>query len=99
MKQLVMAGLALSAAFAAVGEAHAYVNYPWCAFGEGRGMDCVFASKEQCARDGRGRGFGGQCIANPNYNPALGSVISPAQASTRVPVKATGHHRHKQSAY
>ncbi len=99
MKQLLTAGLALSAVFAVFGEARAYVNYPWCAFGEGRGMDCVFASKQQCANDGRGRGFGSQCIANPNYNPGLGSVVSPGQAATGIPVKATGHHRHKPPVY
>ena len=75
MKKLIVAGWALSALFAASEEVHAYVNYPWCVFGEGRGMDCVFSSKEQCSKDGRGRGFGSQCIQNPNYNPALGSVV------------------------
>jgi hypothetical protein len=99
MKQLVMAGLALSAVFAVLGEAHAYVNYPWCAFGEGRGMDCVFASKEQCSKDGRGRGFGGQCIGNPNYNPALGSVVAPGQAAVAVRAKTTDHRRHKPPVY
>jgi hypothetical protein len=98
MKQLVTAGLALSAVFAVVGEAHAYVNYPWCVFGEGRGVDCVFASKEQCSKDGRGRGFGSQCIANPNYNPALGSVVSPGAAGTGIPAKTTGR-RHKPPVY
>jgi len=75
MKKSITAALALSAMFVAVQQAHAYVNYPWCAIGESRGVDCVFATKEQCALDGRGRGFGGQCIRNPSYNPALGPVV------------------------
>ena len=75
MKRLITAGLALSSVFAASMEVHAYVNYPWCIFGEGRGMDCVFPSRELCINDGRNRGFGSQCRRNPNYNPALPSVI------------------------
>ena len=75
MKKLIAAGLLLTAAFIASGEVHAYVNYPWCAIGDTRGVDCIFSSREQCAEDGRGRGFGGQCIRNPAYNPALGPVI------------------------
>ena len=74
MKKLMTAGLALSALLTGAGQSHAYVNYPWCAFGEGRGVDCVFANKEQCAQDGRGLGFGSQCYQNPNYNPALGPL-------------------------
>jgi len=80
MKKLILAGLALSAVLAARGEVQAYVNYPWCAMGDTRGVDCVFATKEQCAQDGRGRGFGTQCIRNPEYNPALGSVVERGQA-------------------
>jgi hypothetical protein len=75
MKKLIAAGLALSALFAAPGKVHAYVNYPWCLVGDTRGMDCVFSNREQCAVDGRSRGFGGQCIRNPSYNPALPSVV------------------------
>ncbi len=75
MKTLMTAGLSLSAAFTALGEARAYVNYPWCLVGDTRGMDCVFSSREQCATDGRNRGFGSQCVRNPSYNPALPSVI------------------------
>ena len=82
MKKLIAVVSALSGVFAVVGVAHAYVNYPWCAFGEGRGMDCVFASKEQCSKDGRGRGFGGQCIQNPNYNPALGPIVQAGRAKS-----------------
>ena len=95
MKQFVTTGLALAAVFAVLGDAQAYVNYPWCVFGEGRGMDCVFASKEQCAKDGRGRGFGSQCIQNTNYNPALGSVVAAGQASVAVKAKTTGQGRHR----
>jgi hypothetical protein len=82
MRKLMIAGLTLSAAFAASGQVHAYVNYPWCVAGETRGMECVFSTKEQCAQDGRGRGFGTQCIQNPSYNPALGSVVERGQAQT-----------------
>jgi hypothetical protein len=68
MRNLITAGLALSAVFVALtGKVHAYVNYPWCVQGETRGMECVFSTKEQCAQDGRGRGFGTQCIRNPTY--------------------------------
>lgn len=75
MKNLITAGLALSALFAASQQTHAYVNYPWCIMGDSRGTDCVFSSREQCAVDGRNRGFGGQCIRNPAYNPALPPVV------------------------
>ena len=75
MKKLIIAGLALSALFAATPQSHAYVNYPWCIHGDSRGMDCVFSSREQCANDGRNRGFGGQCVPNPFYNPKLGPVV------------------------
>src|SRR5512136_2014030 len=76
MRKSITSGLTLLAAMTAfAGDVQAYVNYPWCAIGESRGTDCVFASKEQCAADGRGRGFGGQCIQNPSYDPRQGSVI------------------------
>jgi hypothetical protein len=96
MKKSIAAGLALAAVFAALGEVHAYVNYPWCVVGDTRGVDCVFSTKEQCAQDGRGRGFGTQCIRNPSYNPKLPSVVeqgprgAPAQAGPIVP-DVTGH--------
>ena len=70
MRKSVIAGLALSTAVAAfAGKAHAEVNYPWCLLGDTRGFECVFSSREQCAQDGRNRGFGGQCILNPAYKP------------------------------
>jgi Protein of unknown function (DUF3551) len=75
MKKLMIAGLAMSAPFAAAPEGHARVNYPWCIHGDTRGMECVFSTREQCANDGRNRGFGGQCVLNPWYNPNLPSVI------------------------
>jgi Protein of unknown function (DUF3551) len=82
MRKSVIAGLALWAGFAAfAGKAQAYVNYPWCIIGDTRSVDCVFSSREQCAQDGRNRGFGGQCMRNPFYNPARGNVVT--QASTR----------------
>jgi len=93
MKKLITAGLALSAVFAVLPVAHAYVNYPWCVIGEARGTECVFASKEQCAQDGRGRGFGSQCIRNPSYNPALGSVVDQGQLQRPV------QRRHKSPAH
>jgi hypothetical protein len=90
MKKLIGAGVVLTAVFAVAGQAHAYVNYPWCAFGEGRGRDCVFTSKQQCSKDGRGRGFGGQCIQNSDYNPALGPVVSPGPAAKGAQFQTTG---------
>ena len=75
MKKLMTAGLSLSAAFTALEEVRAYVNYPWCIVGDTRGIDCVFMSREQCATDGRNRGFGGQCIKNPSYDPKKGPVV------------------------
>jgi hypothetical protein len=75
MKKLIIAGLALVASLAAAQESHAYLNYPWCVNGASRGFECIFTSKEQCAEDGRGRGFGGQCMQNPWYKPNLPSVI------------------------
>jgi len=80
MRTLIAAGLALSAMLTASGEVRAYVNYPWCIIGDSRGIDCVFSTREQCAQDGRNRGFGGQCMRNPNYNPALGPVVETGQA-------------------
>jgi GNAT superfamily N-acetyltransferase len=76
MKKLITAGLSLSAVLTALGEVKAYVNYPWCIIGNTRGIDCVFSSREQCAEDGRNRGFGGQCIKNPNYDPKKGPVVN-----------------------
>jgi len=92
MNKLITAGLALSVVFAVSGQAHAYLNYPWCAVGESRGTDCAFASKAQCAADGRGRGFGGQCIQNPSYNPALGPVVGLGEV--RSPVHKARHKSH-----
>ena len=77
MRKLITAGLALSAVFAVSGKVHAAVNYPWCIIGETRGVDCVFASREQCAQDGRNRGFGGQCIKNQFYDPTRGPLGEP----------------------
>jgi hypothetical protein len=81
MKAWVTAGLVLTVAFITMGEVKSYVNYPWCIIGDSRGIDCVFASKEQCSQDGRNRGFGGQCMKNPNYNPNLPSVVDQGQRS------------------
>ena len=92
MRKSIIAGLALSAALTAFGgKAQAYVNYPWCLIGDSRGIDCVFTSREQCAVDGRSRGFGGQCIQNPSYDPTKGRVVERASA---VP----SHRAHKSPA-
>jgi Protein of unknown function (DUF3551) len=82
MRKSVLAGLVLWAALAAfAGKAQAYINYPWCIIGDTRGIDCVFTSREQCALDGRNRGFGGQCIQNPSYSPARGRIVERARRS------------------
>jgi Protein of unknown function (DUF3551) len=98
MTKMLTVGLALSAMFAAVGEVHAYVNYPWCAMGDTRGIDCVFATKEQCAQDGRGRGFGTQCILNPAYNPGQPSVVEGGRfvqgaVAARAQVRKSSRHK------
>ena len=76
MKKLMTAGLSLSAMLTALGEVKAYVNYPWCIIGDTRGIDCVFSTFQQCTADGRNRGFGSQCIRNPNYDPTKGPVVN-----------------------
>ena len=96
MKKLILAGLALSAVFATRGEVQAYVNYPWCVNGETRGFECYFSTKEQCAQDGRGRGFGTQCIRNPDYNPASGPVGERVGVSVRP--ERVRHKSHKHTA-
>ena len=80
MSRFIIVGLILAAAFAAAEKAQAYINYPWCINGDARGVDCSFRSKEECARSGRGRGFGSQCRENPSYNPALPFVVEPGRA-------------------
>ncbi len=75
MKKLMTAGFSLSAVLTALGEVKAYVNYPWCIIGDTRGIDCVFSTREQCITDGRNRGFGSQCVKNPNYDPKKGPVV------------------------
>jgi hypothetical protein len=89
MRKSVIAGLALWAAFAAFsGKAHADVNYPWCIIGNTRAVDCYFSSREQCAQDGRNRGFGGQCILNPFYKPGAPTVSGKKQTETARPSQA-----------
>jgi hypothetical protein len=93
MQKSTIAGLILGAGLTAFGgQAQAYTNYPWCIHGDGRGLECLFSTREQCAMDGRNRGFGGQCIQNPYYDPTKGRVIEPAAANRgprgqRVPVR------------
>jgi hypothetical protein len=86
MKKSIVAGSALLAVLAASGKANAYVNYPWCIIGDTRAVDCVFMSREQCAVDGRNRGFGSQCIRNPFYNPALPPVVMGSPPKSASPV-------------
>jgi hypothetical protein len=81
MKKLMTAAFALSALFAASGKAHAEVNYPWCLMGDTRGYECVFSCREQCAQDGRNRGFGSQCIQNPAYKPGKATTSQTARPS------------------
>lgn len=90
MSKLTTAGFALSAVFAASGESRALVNYPWCVHGDTRGFECYFSSKELCAADGRGRGFGSQCIQNPSYDPTRGPLGEPLSSHA-----AAAPHRHK----
>lgn len=76
MTKWMTAGVTLWAALTAFGgEARAHLNYPWCIIGDTRGIDCVFSTREQCTFDGRNRGFGGQCVRNPEYDPRKGSVV------------------------
>jgi hypothetical protein len=90
MRKSVIAGLTLSAAFAAfAGKAHAEINYPWCIMGDTRGFECVFSTREQCMQDGRNRGFGGQCIQNPAYKPGKPTVSQTARPSRAVSVPRT----------
>ena len=81
MRNLITAGLVLSAMFVTLGGVRASVSYPWCVMGETRGFECYFSTREQCAADGRGRGFGGQCIRNPYYNGAAGTARSRHRSS------------------
>jgi hypothetical protein len=98
MRKVMTAAFALSALFAASVKVHADVNYPWCLMGDTRGYECVFSSREQCAQDGRNRGFGGQCIQNPYYKPGaptfsgtkrtVSQTARPAAYSTCTEVKS-----------
>jgi hypothetical protein len=83
MKMVMTAAFALSALFAASGKVHADVSYPWCIIGNTRAVDCYFSTREQCAQDGRNRGFGGQCIQNPFYKPGVPTVSGPVNKRTR----------------
>jgi hypothetical protein len=85
MKKVMTAGFSLSALFAASGKVHADVNYPWCLLGDTRGYECVFSSREQCAQDGRNRGFGGQCIKNPAFKPGAPTVSDKKRTVSQTP--------------
>jgi hypothetical protein len=95
MRKVMTAAFALSALFAASGKVQAEVNYPWCIIGNTRAVDCYFSSREQCAQDGRNRGFGGQCIQNPAYKPGRPtvSVKEPTALQSTSPSRAVsaGH--------
>jgi Protein of unknown function (DUF3551) len=94
MRRSVIVGLALCAAFAAfAGKTHAEVNYPWCLMGDTRAVDCYFSSREQCAKDGRNRGFGGQCIKNPSYKPGAVSGKKPIVSQTASPSRVSLAHQ------
>src|SRR5579872_3423136 len=80
MKRILVAGLALFAVTLSGRLSHAYVNYPWCITGDSRGLDCYFSTQGQCMQDGRNRGFGSQCVRNPNYNRRQGAVVESAAA-------------------
>ncbi len=82
MKKVMTAAFALSALFAASPKAHAEVNYPWCIIGDTRTLECYFSSREQCAQDGRNRGFGSQCMPNPFYKPGAPTVSGPVNKRT-----------------
>jgi hypothetical protein len=88
MKKIMTAAFALSALFVASGRVHADVNYPWCIIGNTRAVDCYFSSREQCAQDGRNRGFGGQCIQNPFYKPGKPTVSGEKRTETARPSQA-----------
>jgi Protein of unknown function (DUF3551) len=87
MRQFITAGLTLAAICSDSGNCLAYINYPWCVFGEGRGTDCSYRSKEECAHSGRSRGFGSQCHLNTGYNPKLPYVVEqpPIRRPSNVP--------------
>jgi Protein of unknown function (DUF3551) len=81
MRKLIIAGLILGAGLTVFGRhAQAYLNYPWCTAGDSRGWDCHFSTREQCAMDGGNRGFGSQCIQNPNYDPTKGPIVESSAA-------------------
>jgi hypothetical protein len=93
MQKSMIAGLMFGAGLTVFGgQAQAYTNYPWCVHGDSRGLECVFANREQCAMDGRNRGFGGQCVQNPYFDPTKGPVIysaadKRAQRGQRLPAR------------
>jgi hypothetical protein len=93
MLKMMVAGLIFGAGLTVFGgQAQAYPNYPWCTHGDTRGFECYFSTREQCANDGRNRGFGGQCIQNPYYDPTRGPVIEStavrrAQRAQRLPAR------------
>ena len=91
MSHFTAAGLILAASFAVVENAAAYINYPWCIYGDSRGVDCSYRSKEECAKSGRGRGFGSQCRQNPSYNPALPNVVEQSRGRSAEPGQFRGN--------
>ncbi len=86
MRTSIIAGLTLCAGLTAFGgSAQAYINYPWCIMGDSRGFDCHFSTREQCAMDGRNRGFGSQCVQNPSYDPTKGPIVNQTSVRRKSP--------------
>jgi hypothetical protein len=71
MRQLIIAGLALSAVLTASEQVHA-VEYPWCTTESGT-RQCVFSSREECAASST-RGFGSSCFQNPSFRGAMSAA-------------------------
>jgi hypothetical protein len=77
MRKLMTAGLAISAVFTALGEAGAYVDYPWCTITGGGSRQCTFSSREDCVGNSS-RGFGSLCMENPYYRGAPQAAVGQA---------------------
>lgn len=69
MRKLLLAGLALSAAFIALPRPAAAEDFarPWCGVENGRSRACDYYTREQCAAS-RERLGGGDCFENPDYH-------------------------------
>jgi hypothetical protein len=66
---LVLAAVAAAAAMTTSAQAQ---NYPWCAIAhDGAGVNCGFATYEQCLATANGSG--GYCSRNDAYRPSAGT--------------------------